>query len=37
MTISKIEDAIVAMARGAKIADIKKTDTTIEGLTELIV
>jgi simple sugar transport system ATP-binding protein len=35
--IYPIADRIVAMARGAKIADIRKTDTTIEGLTELIV
>ena len=35
--IYPIADRIVAMARGAKIADIRKTDTSIEGLTELIV
>jgi simple sugar transport system ATP-binding protein len=35
--IYPIADRIVAMARGAKIADIRKTDTSIDGLTELIV
>jgi simple sugar transport system ATP-binding protein len=35
--IYPIADRIVAMARGAKIADIRKADTSIEGLTELIV
>jgi simple sugar transport system ATP-binding protein len=32
-----IADRIVAMARGEKIADLKKTDTSIEELTDLIV
>lgn len=35
--IFPIADRIVAMARGAKIADVRKTDTTIEALTDLIV
>ena len=32
-----IADRIVAMARGEKIADLRKTDTSIEALTDLIV
>ena len=35
--IYPIADRIVAMARGEKIADLRKSDTTIEGLTDLIV
>jgi simple sugar transport system ATP-binding protein len=35
--IYPIADRIVAMARGEKIADLRKADTTIEGLTDLIV
>jgi len=35
--IYPIADRIVAMARGAKIADIRKSDTSIDGLTEMIV
>ncbi|MCB1991632.1 MAG: sugar ABC transporter ATP-binding protein, partial [Geminicoccaceae bacterium] len=35
--IFPISDRIVAMARGRKIADIKKSDTTIDDLTDLIV
>jgi simple sugar transport system ATP-binding protein len=35
--IYPIADRIVAMARGEKIADLRKDDTSIEGLTDLIV
>jgi simple sugar transport system ATP-binding protein len=35
--IYPIADRIVAMARGEKIADLRKADTTIEDLTDLIV
>jgi simple sugar transport system ATP-binding protein len=35
--IYPIADRIVAMARGEKIADLRKADTTIEALTDLIV
>jgi ABC-type uncharacterized transport system ATPase subunit len=35
--IYPIADRIVAMARGEKIADLRKADTSIEGLTDLIV
>jgi simple sugar transport system ATP-binding protein len=35
--IYPIADRIVAMARGEKIADLRKSDTTIEDLTDLIV
>ena len=35
--IYPIADRIVAMARGEKIADLRKADITIEGLTDLIV
>jgi hypothetical protein len=34
--IHPIADRIVAMARGEKIADLRKTDISIEGLTDLI-
>ena len=35
--IYPIADRIVAMARGEKIADLRKTDTSIDDLTDLIV
>jgi len=35
--IYPIADRIVAMARGAKIADIRKTDTSIDDMTDMIV
>ncbi len=35
--IHPIADRIVAMARGEKIADVRKADTTIEALTDMIV